>query len=565
MIPSYIDQDDPRRNGERMVFDWFSNPKIPGTVYYSLLQKNHKHKLIGEVDFLYVCERGFLCIEVKGGQNIYRKERQWYSINRRGEHNQIHNPFIQAKDCQYALKDYFNRTYGQYSEQANYLVGYAVIFPECCFTGDGNDLVTEVMFDGKYNIDDFPSYLNRVFDYWENLEKTHHNHTPLKLNYQQLKQANDLLRGDFHVVPSLYLELQHIEQKMIELLDEQYDYLDVAENNSKVIIKGAAGTGKTLLALELARKNAAKNEQVLYVCYNSNMSDYAEMSLESNPYIETKTFHSLMIGLMNDHSLYSFSPSELARKYLNLKIEPPKKYSVVIIDEGQDLFSVDVLTVIDSLLEGGLKDGKWTAFLDPNQDIFNPDDEYNRTMEYMCAVYHPTVLSLKTNCRNTQPIASRTAAVTITRPAKNLKISGPNVVTKSYINNLDFISIFTKELKSLLASGVSAEDIVILSKYKKENSNLAGINNLCNLAIVEQIGIKSFKSRVLNYYTVQSFKGLESKIVFYIDIDGFKRIDDRRINYVAMSRARLRLYLFYDETKKQEYQDTLDEGTDLLG
>ncbi len=87
MIPDYIDLEDPRRNGERMVFEWFSEKTIPGTVYYSLLQKNHRHKLIGEVDFLYVSERGFLCVEVKGGQDIYRNDMEWYSVNKKGEPN----------------------------------------------------------------------------------------------------------------------------------------------------------------------------------------------------------------------------------------------------------------------------------------------------------------------------------------------------------------------------------------------------------------------------------------------------------------------------------------------
>ena len=81
MIPSTIERNDPRRNGEYMVFDWLSGSDIPGVCFYSLPQKNHVHKMIGEVDFLYICEQGMLCIEVKGGQDIYREERQWYSVN----------------------------------------------------------------------------------------------------------------------------------------------------------------------------------------------------------------------------------------------------------------------------------------------------------------------------------------------------------------------------------------------------------------------------------------------------------------------------------------------------
>lgn len=565
MIPDYIDQEDPRRNGERMVFDWFSNKDIPGTVYYSIHQKNHKKKLIGEVDFLYVSKRGFLCVEVKGGEDIYRKDRQWFSVNKNGVHNEIHNPFYQALQCQNALKDLFKDTYGKFSAQANYLVGYAVIFPECRFTGDGNDLVTEVMFDGRYNVLDFLAYLDKVFDYWEKLEKERHNYTPSKLTEDQLRQANDLLRGDFHVVPSMHLELQHVDQKMAELLEEQYDVLDVAEDNSRVIIQGAAGTGKTLLALELARKNAAKGKKVLYVCYNSNMAEYAEASTKDCLGVEVRTYHSLMMELLEDMSLFKLAPTELAKMVSSKKNEIKQRYSLIIIDEGQDLFFAEVFESVGTLLEGGLEKGRWVVFLDPNQNIFHPNEEFEQAMEYIRELYHPAMLSLKTNCRNTQPIASRTSALTITPPAKNLKLSGPKVVTKTYHDSMEFKTTFTKELQSLLASGISANDIVVLSRYKKDNSLLAGIKTLCNLNVVEQTSIKTFRDRSLNFYTVQSFKGLESKIVFYIDVDGFASIEDRMMNYVAMSRACLRLYLFYDEARKQDYQDTLDKGTDLLG
>ena len=43
LIPNEVDWSDPRRNGERIVFECLSDANIPGTAFYSLLQKNHKH------------------------------------------------------------------------------------------------------------------------------------------------------------------------------------------------------------------------------------------------------------------------------------------------------------------------------------------------------------------------------------------------------------------------------------------------------------------------------------------------------------------------------------------
>ena len=85
MTPARIDDSDPKSNGERMVFDWFSSESVKGVVLHSLLQKNHRRKLIAEVDFLYISERGILCVEVKGGKSIYREYGEWFSVSHAGE------------------------------------------------------------------------------------------------------------------------------------------------------------------------------------------------------------------------------------------------------------------------------------------------------------------------------------------------------------------------------------------------------------------------------------------------------------------------------------------------
>jgi hypothetical protein len=52
--------------------------------------------------------------------------------------------------------------------------------------------------------------------------------------------------------------------------------------------------------------------------------------------------------------------------------------------------------------------------------------------------------------------------------------------------------------------------------------------------------------------------------VFLIDVDGFADHHSRLLNYVAMSRAKLLLYIFYDQNCQEEYLDTLDKGRDMI-
>ena len=565
LIPNEIDQEDSRRDGERLVFEWLSSDEIPGTAFYSLLQKNHKHKLIGEVDFLYVCDRGLLCIEVKGGQDIFRESHKWFSKSKNGKINAIHNPFVQAKDCSYALKSYFEDTYGYNSKQARYLIGYAVVFPECRFTGDGNDLVTEVMFDGRYSVEDFGKYLNNVFDYWERLEIERHGYHPQKLNNAELRQVLDLLRGDFSVVPSMSLELQHVERKMLLLTEEQFDVLDITADNPRVIVQGGAGTGKSLLALEKVRESSAREKKVLYLCFNRNMAEYARNSLKDsdNSYITISTFHALIMKSINEASVFDLNTKDLCKRYIESMPEH-SKYDYLVIDEAQDLMLTEVLDVLNEFVLNGIAKGNWVVFLDHNQNIFNKSGEYDFAIEYLRELSNPVVYSLNYNCRNTEQIALRTAALSLVPPAKKLKISGPNVVAKNYENQLDFVSKFKKEVASVIAGGVSPKDIVILSRKKLKNSMLSDVDTVCNLKLIEKENSLEYHNGTLRYYTIQSYKGLEANIVFLVDIDGFGDDQSRFLNYVAMSRAKLLLYVFYSAESREDYLDTLDKGRDML-
>ena len=65
----------------------------------------------------------------------------------------------------------------------------------------------------------------------------------------------DLLRGDFDLVPLLGTKMKYADEDLVALTREQYKCLDQIEDNPRCLIRGAAGTGKTMLAIE-ATKNA---------------------------------------------------------------------------------------------------------------------------------------------------------------------------------------------------------------------------------------------------------------------------------------------------------------------
>ena len=565
LIPDNVEWTDPRRNGEKIVYEMFEDKNIHGTAYYSLFQKNHKHKMIGEVDFLYICKKGILCLEVKGGQRIRREDMTWYSTNKIGVENEIKDPFKQARDCMYALKNYLKSIYGKKSKEANYLIGYGVIFPECVFTGKGNDLVTEVVYDGKYE-GSFLNYLDGTLEYWASEEFIKHGDRHDINSDPDLRRLNDLIRGDFCVVPSMSVQIEYAEKTMLKLTEEQYDVLIDTEENDRNIIRGVAGTGKTVLALELARSEMAKKRNVLYLCYNNYMSQYVRMNLNLNSDSYAGTIHSFIRDYI-ESGADTPSAEEICTQFLDSVQKNGYSgpvYDYMIVDEAQDLMNGQVWEALNIVIKGGMSKGKWTIFLDPNQNIFNNSELYDFAYDYMKEAWHPFVRSLTRNCRNTAQISRRTSVLTSVPPARHMKVSGPNVSTHRYRNETDACRKLASEITSYIGSGGGLRDIAILSKYKLENSCLKTIGRVCGCQVIENPSLKDDRSNIVRFYTIASYKGLESKVVFYINEDGFLGDENRMANYIAMSRARAMLYLFYPESKRADYEEAYLEGQELL-
>lgn len=69
------------------------------------------------------------------------------------------------------------------------------------------------------------------------------------------------------------IDIAMIDQ-MNQLLHEQYRLLDFLEEQNSAVINGAAGTGKTMIAVEKARRHSINGEKVLFMCYNRLLCDY---------------------------------------------------------------------------------------------------------------------------------------------------------------------------------------------------------------------------------------------------------------------------------------------------
>jgi len=87
---------------------------------------------------------------------------------------------------------------------------------------------------------------------------------------------------------------------LVRLTEEQFNILEVLCAFPRVGISGGAGTGKTLVAMERARRLAAEGRRVLLLCYNRGLAAYLKPRADG---FVVSTFHSLCDALSKSATL----------------------------------------------------------------------------------------------------------------------------------------------------------------------------------------------------------------------------------------------------------------------
>ncbi|MDD3415455.1 MAG: NERD domain-containing protein [Lachnospiraceae bacterium] len=566
MIPPIIDPD-VKSSAERTIYKWLEDLKWKNcVVLHSLGIAHHEKNIFGEIDFVVISTEGILCIEVKGGQ-VYRKDGIWCFKNRFGQENTKNTgPFEQAQGNMQSLRGELQKRLNKGDLISRCQYACCVMTPDCCINETGLDIIPEVLFDGKQTKEDIIQFFDDSFSYWRNVCMTKHGFEGGKLSLSDIDRVVDLLRGDFKFVPALSVILNRTDEQLLSVTDEQYSIMEGCEENDRLLISGAAGTGKTLLAMEQCRRLSAAGKKVLYLCYNRLIASYVKecRDQEKGKY-DVYNLHQLLIEECNDLSIPALGCDFFEKELPNIFIERNeigqinRKYDAVIIDEGQDLMNTYYYMCIGYLLKDGFAEGTWSVYFDPSQNLFIDNKDFEDIWKQL-KMDAETSYKLTINCRNTRQIAVANKMISNIEQAKQLRADGTDVVYECFSSIHDEQKKLIKIIRNLRSQGVSAKDIVILSPYSDKSC-------ICEMQIPSDIGpirinpkMNVFRRESTDFYTIQSFKGLESKVVILIDIDNFESEMSRLLNYVAVSRARTMLQILYAENAEMERQKMLIQG-----
>ncbi len=561
LIPPVVGQETASL-GERELFEKFqSEAGSDGwAVLHSLDVPRHRRQLMGEIDFVIaVPGLGVLCLEVKSHRSVRRDPDGMWHLGQDAPTRM--GPFRQASEAMHSLREYVT---ARAPELRGTLFWSAVCFTSLPFTltspAEWHDW--QVIDAGALRARPLPQLITAVLEHARDLAANTRSAgwfhpdsgAPTPANIDSLVR---ILRPSFEFFESPKSRRRQRDDELLRYTSEQYIALDAMNANPRVVFEGAAGTGKTLLALEETRRAVLRGDRVLLCCFNRLLGSW--LKREAEPFGEaavTSTLHSFLLqvtGLTvpDGASSSSFWERELPDAALDRALSgdvPP--FDLLVIDEAQDLLQAAYLDVFEVLLEGGLKDGRWRMFGDfEQQAIYGASSAGITDVLAARAPGTPRFLLTK-NCRNTPRIASFVKLLAayergyadVLRPD-----SGIEPETIYYDSPEDQDRRLVSLLERLFGEGYSGREIVILSPRAQGSA----AQRITDPAWADRL--KPAQAELpggVRYCTVHSFKGLEAPVVIVTDLRSIGTEADHSLFYTAVTRATERLYVLVSSQLK---------------
>ncbi|MBJ7308211.1 MAG: ATP-binding protein [Acidimicrobiia bacterium] len=283
--------------------------------------------------------------------------------------------------------------------------------------------------------------------------------------------------------------------------DDQARVLASLARNQRMMVLGGAGTGKSLVLAEAAKQEATAGRSVLITFFSPDLAKFFE-PLVAHRSIDVVPFEHL---------------------------DDDKSYDVVLIDEAQDLMTVEAMDRLDGLTNGGRSGGRWRMFLDPNNQA-HVDGRFDEDV-YELVAADALSFDLSRNIRNTKAI------VHVVQEYLRADIGDPGIVNGDKIqwhrsDGHAGVAEATTVARELVDQGARRSSIWIISASSISAPSLT------------QDGITVTSPRFA--------KGFEAEYVIVCDLP--VNFDDAGVAalYVAVTRARVSLHIVAspDDTKR---------------
>ena len=326
----------------------------------------------------------------------------------------------------------------------------------------------------------------------------------------------------------------------------------------RVEVIGPAGSGKSMLAAEKARRLAVEGYRTLLVCFNQRLATSMRADLGDTiegGYLEVTTFHRLCEQLGREASMLSNRPTPIPQRWWDETLPnaliravdalPERRFHAIVVDEGQD-FERSWLDTLDFLLtEPG--EGTLWVFHDPGQALYRPDIVASLWLQR---------IDLHENWRNPGSVAD--LAARFYRGGEEVLAIRETEGLRHRVVAAEPGRETTDALRRVLHELVEVErvrpwELVVLSgssapKSEAWRTRHFGNVTLWNEAIADDGSSKGLPPEavptepddVVLFETVWRFKGLERPVVVLVELPEMRtRLDE--LLYVGLTRATTQL------------------------
>jgi hypothetical protein len=474
----------------------------------------------GEVDFaVAIPGRGLLLLECKGGR-LDKHDGRWRQNGRELQKS----PREQAIEFRGKLLGVWR---SRFPSRKPPFIAAAAVFPETLWDeghGPGAADEREAILGGR----DLP----RIGERLERIAQALFRPSPTDETHQWVCSLHELWGEAWVPTVSLGALTEWSEGRRVQLDAEQLAAIRSVERNDRTFVLGGAGTGKTLIACEVAKRWAARGLRPVYLCFTEALASEVRAVEEANrppgsrPRWEAWTVRKLAAEAL-DRANVAPGGGKPVEQWTSeqwdlvpplaagLVSHIPLPYDCVVVDEAQDLASQD-WAFVRALTSGGRP--LWVLG-DPQQNFWRDERSIPRdmtTFTYELTSKHrcpPELAAFADGYRDDR------------HPDDDLATDAPLGSPEAESNALrvvcaqpgeSVVQACERALSTLLDDGVRPEQIAVLSMAGLTKMTLGPVRSLAGWEVVRADAPGARDRLVVD--TFLRFKGLERPWVILTDV-----------------------------------------------
>jgi hypothetical protein len=329
---------------------------------------------------------------------------------------------------------------------------------------------------------------------------------------------------------SLAVRAKRDDAERIELDRAQLEVLDSWQDNQRLLVTGPAGSGKTLVAMEAARRSAREGARTLLLCFTEALALSLKRSLDgSGVTVAAIRRHAAQLLVErgatpiaeHDNAAWERAPLDAAAL---LEAEEPR-FDAVIVDEAQDFDESDWMYV-DALAQKG----KLWAFRDPSQAFWanrKVDEQLFQARNRLTRCYrNPAALW--------QVARAYGGGQDLAPPPVREAVEQRVLCVVACPSEASVVQKVVAEVQRLRGEGFELRDIAIISLRGRRNTQLLSELKIPGVVVARADDERADELLVAD--TFLRFKGLERKAVIVVDLPKDLEQRDKRM-HIALTRA----------------------------